>query len=293
MPQTSFARRDPGTDSEELFLAEAKKYPPLSRDEQFELGRRVQEHDDDLAAKRQVNHCLLLAYSVAREVSRRRKCPDRLMELLSVGLEILTRGARTFDPEKGVPFANYIARSMDLKMRSYLSEHARATRMPKDAARQLARLRRFAVQHQEEHGGFPSVAALAEHEGMSEARAAEFVPHLQDELSLDATTAQGREQKGGDLLIQLAADVEPADARAESASLASVVARTLEDILDARELVAVRAFFGIGYARTYELDEIGEMIGVGGERARQIKNGALRKLRGVAAARELWLDIAA
>lgn len=58
----------------------------------------------------------------------------------------------------------------------------------------------------------------------------------------------------------------------------SQVINTLLNCLTEREHDVIRMYFGIGcMERT--LEEIGNMFGVTNERARQLKNGAIRKLK--------------
>ena len=67
----------------------------------------------------------------------------------------------------------------------------------------------------------------------------------------------------------------------------SVVSGTLMSSLTEREQVIVRMAFGIGYNKEYTNAEIAEEVGMSSERVRQLKNGAIEKMRKLAVAEHL------
>lgn len=283
-------RRRVSLDSLTLFATEAKRYQPLTKEEQLELGRRVRD-GDELAARQQVNHCTMLALKVAQDVAKAKRCPGRVQELLSVGLERLAVCVWSFDPEQDVKFSSYAARCMECRMLSYLSEHTRSARIPKDAAAMVNRLVPFVIQHQEEHGGFPSLGLIASKEGISEAKAAELLPYLLEEVSLDASASHSGD--GASQSEMIAGDTPASDMAAEQGWLTARIGVLLEARLTKREVFVVRSFFGLGSGRQLKLDEIGAVLRLHPERVRQIKNEALKRLKAAAGAETMWEDIAA
>ena len=57
--------------------------------------------------------------------------------------------------------------------------------------------------------------------------------------------------------------------------------------LTEREQTIVRMAFGIGYNKEYTNAEIAEEIGMSSERVRQLKNGAIEKMKKLAVAEHL------
>jgi RNA polymerase primary sigma factor len=66
---------------------------------------------------------------------------------------------------------------------------------------------------------------------------------------------------------------------ADKDSLKTELDRLLASLLSDREQEVLRRFFGIGCDYSLSLDDIAEDLGLTRERARQIKEGALKKLR--------------
>ena len=67
----------------------------------------------------------------------------------------------------------------------------------------------------------------------------------------------------------------------------TVVSGDLLSCLTERERAIVNMAYGIGYNKEYTNAEIGEELGMTGERVRQLKKGAIEKMRQVAVAEHL------
>lgn len=99
---------------------------------------------------------------------------------------------------------------------------------------------------------------------------------IQDPLSLDAPLGDTGEETFKDSIVDYYnASPEERILREELKEYLDVVVETLNE----REQEVVRRRFGLKEHLPQTLDEIGEAIGVSKERARQIEQGALRKLR--------------
>ncbi len=86
------------------YLAEIRKFPLLSPDQEYMLARRWQEHQDPAAATRLVTSHLRL---VARIAMGYRGYGLPVNELIAEGNIGLMQGVRKFDPEKGFRLATY------------------------------------------------------------------------------------------------------------------------------------------------------------------------------------------
>ena len=67
----------------------------------------------------------------------------------------------------------------------------------------------------------------------------------------------------------------------------SAMSGMLMSVLDERERTIIEYAIGIGYTKSYTNNEIGEIMGMSAERIRQLKNGALKKMRMVAVERRI------
>src|SRR5947199_4500003 len=86
------------------YLAEIKKFPILSPEEEYMLAKRWTEHQDTDAAARLVNSHLRLVAKIAMGY---RGYGLPLAELISEGNIGLMQGVKKFEPERGFRLATY------------------------------------------------------------------------------------------------------------------------------------------------------------------------------------------
>lgn len=90
----------------ETWLAEVRRHPLLSREEEATLARRVREEGDAKARGRLVASNLRLVVKLAREHHR---APLLLMDLIQEGNLGLVIAVERFEPERGVRLCTYAA----------------------------------------------------------------------------------------------------------------------------------------------------------------------------------------
>src|SRR5215470_9771875 len=86
-------------DSLQHYLAEIRKYPLLSRDEEHHLAVRYKEEGDIEAAYRLVTANLRLVVMIAREYQRAFR---NLLDLVQEGNIGLMEAVKNFDPYRGI-----------------------------------------------------------------------------------------------------------------------------------------------------------------------------------------------
>ena len=86
------------------YLAEIRRFPMLSKDEEFMLGKRWREHEDPEAAEKLVTSHLRLVAKIAMGY-RGNGLP--VAEVISEGNVGLMQAVKKFDPEKGFRLATY------------------------------------------------------------------------------------------------------------------------------------------------------------------------------------------
>jgi RNA polymerase sigma factor (sigma-70 family) len=198
-------------------------------------------------------------------------------ELMQAGVAGLLFAARRFDVRRDTPFWAYASFWVRKAMQDLVAELTRPIVLSDRAARGLAEINRARLDHLRRHLTEPTDDQLSAATGLTRAqieslRAAARSPHAIDE---PLARGDGRAGTIGDLLV------DPAAERAYDEVLDRIEIRLIRDSLDQlddRERTVVRSHYGLGQpART--LTDIGDSLGVTGERARQIEAGALRKLR--------------
>ena len=247
----------------------------LSAAEEIMLARRI-ERGDLQAKQRMIESNLRLVHAVARAY---RGSSVPFADLVQEGTIGLVRAVERFDHRRGVKFSTYAVWWIRRSMLDAIAS-SNVIRMPAKASQQLAAVRRAEAELERIEPRRASDAAIAEHTQLSVTtvrslrEAARVTASLDEPVGEDATPL-------GDLLADVRAGdpFESAIAR-ESRDEVSSMLRLLPE--RHREVIVRRYGLGDDGAQTHE--QIGERLGVGEERSRQIEREALHRLRSIAAA---------
>ena len=205
------------------------------------------------------------------------------VELMQEGVVGLLRALERYDSSLGVPFWGYAAWWVRQAMQQLIAELTRPMVLSDRALRQLSQLKRAHGEYLAEHGREPSGNELADRTGLSHAQVGEMLALERVPQSMDEPV-QGAE---GDLgaFGGLLADPLAGDAYEQLLDHSEIEQiRALLGSLNDRERMILRARYGLG-GPEQSLRDIGERIGLSGERVRQIEQRALGKLRAAAATR--------
>ena len=259
-------------DSLGQYLREISRYPLLDRDEEVRLAKGIRRGEEE-ALDKLVRSNLRFVVMVSKRY-RNRGVP--LSDLINEGNLGLMRAARKFDETKGTKFMSYAVWWIRQAILQALAEQGRIVRIPLNRAGSVLGIgRRIAVLVQK-LGREPGVAEIAETLGVSHAEIERALAISRGHLSLDAPVAPGENDR---LVDRLPDRVSPeTDAAVMDKELARALERALAT-LQPREAAVLRQYFGLGGTSPRSLEEIGRGMGVTRERARQIKERALGRIR--------------
>jgi len=233
---------------------------------------------DRRAREELVEAFLPLIASVAR-VYRGSSAITRV-ELMQEGVVGLLRALERYDPSLGVPFWGYAAWWVRNAMQQLIAELTRPMVLSDRTLRQLSQLKRAHGEYLTEHGRKPSGNELADRTGLSHAHVGELLALERVPQSMDEPV-QGAEGELG-AFGELLADPLAGDAYEQLLDHSEIEQiRALLGSLNDRERMILRARYGLGGPEE-SLRDIGERIGLSGERVRQIEHRALGKLRAAA-----------
>jgi RNA polymerase sigma factor (sigma-70 family) len=219
-----------------------------------------------------VEACLPLVAAVARTYRTGHVQRD---ELLQEGVVGVLRALERFDPGRGVPFWGYATWWVRQAMQQLVAELTRPVVLSDRALRHLSRLKQAHGEAVRETGREPGRAELAGRAGLSLEQVDDLLATEGPARSLDEPVTGREDGIGtfGDLLVDPLADAAYEDVLA---AIEAEEVRVLLAGLSDRERHVLRA----RYEEDRSLREVGEALGLSGERVRQIERRALGKLGG-------------
>jgi RNA polymerase primary sigma factor len=241
----------------QAYLQEIAKFPRLATDQERELGRRIQQHQDDEALNALVEGNLRFVVSYAK---RYRKLGVPFLDLIHEGNLGLIEAARHFDPER------------NLKFISLGVWWVRQSIMHRLAEAQTAALR-VQVEHQ------ARASEIADDLDISDEDAQILLHGLHDDTALNLLFRVSRpgDEDGFDDALQDQA-IREVDDELTRETLVREFELSLEE-LDTKERLVMRLRYGLHDDEPWSLEQIGERMRLTRERVRRIETRAVQKLR--------------
>jgi len=265
-------KHTPGEDEVSDYLRQIRKFPRLSAEEERGLAKRCAEGDEE-AIRTMVNSNLRLVVSVAREYAGR---GIPLLDLIQEGSIGLLAAARKFDYTLDYRFSTYATKWIRQGITRCLMNHAGLIRVPAHTAERIRVLMASRAALLQQTGAEPTVAQIAGHSGIPEKKAQELLQLLPQVASLDAPVGSD-EESTLQLLLQDMTAPQPQEELVRRELKQTV--DSLMGMLSQRQQQVLRLHFGMDDGVCRSLEEIGSLLGVSKERARQIERRAMDKLQ--------------
>ena len=257
------------------YLQEIGKVNLLTPDEEVDLAIKIRKGDGD-AQEKLVRANLRFVVSVAKQFQNKGLS---LGDLINEGNLGLIKAAQRFDETRGFKFISYAVWWIRQGIMSALADHQRVVRLPLNRVGDLTRISKASRDLEQEYERKPTTEELAKILEWTTEEVAYTLQISARYVSMDAPLKSGDENKNSLMDVIPNNNQSLPDNILMKESLKKEVTNVLS-ILNERESEVIRLSFGIGRNQKATLAEIGDRFNLTRERIRQIREKALRKLRG-------------
>lgn len=254
------------------YLQEIGREELITVSEEVELAQKIKK-GDHAALEKLTRANLRFVVSVAKQYQNQGLS---LPDLINEGNLGLIRAAQKFDETRGFKFISYAVWWIRQSILQALAEQSRIVRLPLNQVGSLNKITKELSKFEQENERRPSPEELAERLGMPVDKVSDTLKVSGRHISVDAPFVEGEDNSLLDVLTN--EDSPMADQSLNQESLAKEVDRALKQLYE-REREIIKMFFGIGYPEM-TLEEIGERFELTRERVRQIKEKAIKRLKG-------------
>ncbi len=265
------------SDPIQSYLNEINRYKLLTRDQEIELGRRIQEEGDQEAAYIMTTSNLRLVVKIALEFQR--IWMQNLLDLIQEGNIGLVQAVKKFDPYKNVKFSYYASFWIKAYILKFIMDN---WRMVKIGTTQGQRKLFFRLKKEKqrliEQGFDPKPKLLSERLGVSEQEVVDMDQRLANwDLSLDEPL---KDDSNTERIEFINVDSDSSEDRLAKKEIEDILYTKVDEFkksLNERELdIFERRIFSDS---PETLQEIGEAYNISRERVRQIENNIIKKMK--------------
>jgi RNA polymerase primary sigma factor len=292
-----------------LYLDDIGGRPLLTKDDEERLGRAIEagraaareleELDGAIPPERRrllsqlIARCeqstrqfieanLRLVVSIAKRYRNTRLSFSDLVQEGNLGL---LQAVRKFDYRKGFRFSTYATWWIRQAISRAIANSGRLIRLPVEVGGKVASINQTRARLEMELGRAPTDAEVAAELGMSPLQVAELVRSAAEPLSVSERFGSEDTPELGEIIADPAAE---ASLEAALAAMAPELVQRLLRSLDDREREILCLRYGLDGHGSRSRAAVGALLGVSGERVRQVEARALARLRSRPEAGQAW-----
>jgi RNA polymerase primary sigma factor len=259
------------SDSLDLYLAQIGRTALLTKHEEQELAKRV-EQGDEAAKQRMIEANLRLVVSIAKKY---RGHGVGFLDLIQEGTIGLVRAVEKFEWQRDLKFSTYATWWIRQAVQRAVANQSRTIRVPVHVHDRMRKVERARRALEAKTGRDATVEEIAKEAKLSVEDVRDADEHRLSMVSLQRPTSEEGDTELGDLI-----------ADESSAELTETVAETLRsealdralDRLSPRSRKILELRYGLTGADPMMLDAVGREVGLTRERVRQLEAEALAQL---------------
>jgi len=258
------------TDSLKAYLDAVSKIPMITAEREIELAEEIKKGSQE-ALDELVCANLRFVISVAKKYQNQGLL---LEDLINEGNLGLVRAAQKFDGERGFRFVTCALWWIRQAITESVTVNGKAIRLPLSRIRDMNKIKKVLNEFKVKENREPLFEEIVKATGLSEMKIVTSMKSFNTISSIDEPIEE-EDFTLGDTIADdtFKADVSEVDDRGEGIT-------KILNTLSEREKKIIELSFGLGGNEEKTIEEIIDEIGLGKERIRQIREEALRKLRG-------------
>jgi len=265
------------SDPLQSYLAEINRYRLLKREEEIDLGKRIQEEADSDAAYIMVTSNLRLVVKIALEFQR--IWMQNLLDLIQEGNIGLVQAVKKFDPYKNVKFSYYASFWIKAYILKFIMDNWRLVKIgTTQGQRKLFFRLKKEKQRLIDEGFDPKPKLLSQTMGVSEKEIIDMDQRLDSwDLSLDEPLRNDSDTERIEFINIESDSAEEKVAKKQIEDILHHKVKDFKKTLKKRELdIFDKRIFS---DEPDTLQEIGEQYNISRERVRQIENNIIKKMK--------------
>ncbi|MHB8078281.1 MAG: sigma-70 family RNA polymerase sigma factor [Candidatus Krumholzibacteriia bacterium] len=273
---SSDRREDP---SLQHYLQTIGRYKLLTKEQEFELARRIRRGDKD-ALDHLVNANLRFVVSVAKKFLNHGL---GYMDLIAEGNIGLITAARRFDERRDFRFISYAVWWIRQSIQKAIAEQTNTVRLPINRTQQAQKMKRVAQVLEQKYQRRVNEDEIADVLKLTPRKMHQIRSASRPLISIDESLFDDDLSLAETLTDE---DMPNPEQGYVAAELTSEMTAAL-GVLSRREREIVVRYYGLGDEDPASLEMIGQDIDLSRERVRQIRNQALAKIRHAVAGEKL------
>ena len=257
------------TENSELlqkYFKDISNYPIYKGEEQLELARQMRAGDES-AREKLINSNLRFVVTCAKQFVGQ---GVPLVDLISSGNLGLIQSVEKYDPDKGYHFISYAVWYIRREILNSIYNTGRTIRYPITYISKITKVKKAFDDFVSKHQRKPTDEELIKLTNITQKQYSAVVLNKSYCQSIDTPVTEDGKSTVEDILTE---DIKPfSDAFTKDAVSAAL------KILNPREYKVITEYYGLDGQFERPIKEIAKEMGLGDERVRQLRKGAVKKL---------------
>ena len=261
---------DRNVESIGLYFKDVSRNKVLSAEEESQLYSEIKKGNKK-AIDKLITSNLRFVISVAKKYQGNGLS---LVDLIQEGNLGLIKAAEVFDPDRGIKFISYAVWWIRQSIMKALSDQSRTIRLPLNQISCLSKVNKISEKFEQAHNRKPSVNELEDIINIPANKLNMSMALTGSTVSLDSKIKDDSESTLVDIIPD---SCKPSDYDTGKNDLPRTI-RTILNTLSNRDSDIIKMAFGIDMF-PMPLTEVASKFGIGYERARQLQQAALKKIK--------------